>query len=193
MIYRIFAALAFVVVVVGTFMFGGQQGETAAATTVEEPRDPGYAARNARLVQTGTDGHPLYSLDADVMRQHPNEDTVELEQAKLGFRDTAGNLWTAHGEHGEVGQNTGKVELSGNVHVNGLMPGTQQPAEITTERLSFDTRESIVNTRSAVTYTLPGQQIKATGLHANLKDGHVQLESRVHGTALIRRNRGPQS
>jgi LPS export ABC transporter protein LptC len=193
MIYRIFAALAFVVVVVGTIMFGGQQGETAATTTVEEPRDPGYAARNARLVQTGTDGHPLYTLAADVIRQQPNEDTVELEQAKLGFHDTTGNLWTARGEHGEVGQNTGKVELSGNVHVAGILPGTQQPGEITTERLSFDTRESIVNTAAPVTFTLPGQQIKATGLHATLKDGRVQLQSRVHGTVVPDRNRGRRS
>jgi len=193
MIYRIFAALAFVVVVVGTIMFGGQQGETAATTTVEEPRDPGYAARNARLVQTGTDGHPLYTLDADVIRQQPNEDTVELEQAKLGFHDATGNLWTARGEHGEVGQNTGMVELSGNVHVAGILPGTQQPGEITTERLSFDTRESIVNTPAPVTFTLPGQQIKATGLHATLKDGRVQLQSRVHGTVVPDRKRGRRS
>ncbi len=184
MIYRIFVALAFVAVIVGTIVLGGQQGETTAPTTIEEPlRDPGYAARDARLVQTGADGHPVYTVNADVIRQQPDEDTVELEQANLGFRDTTGNQWTARGEHGTVGQNTGKVELSGNVHVAGILPGTLQPGEIVTEHLSFDTHASVVNTRAPVTLTLPGQQIKATGLHATLKDGRVQLESRVHGTA----------
>ena len=184
MIYRIFVALAFVAVIVGTIVLGGQQGETTAPTTIEEPlRDPGYAARDARLVQTGADGHPVYTVNADVIRQQPDEDTVELEQANLGFRDTTGNQWTARGEHGKVGQNTGKVELSGNVHVAGILPGTLQPGEIVTEHLSFDTHASVVNTRAPVTLTLPGQQIKATGLHATLKDGRVQLESRVHGTA----------
>jgi lipopolysaccharide export system protein LptC len=193
MIYRVFAVLAFIVVIVGTVVLGGQQSETAPPTIEEPLRDPGYAARDARLIQTGPDGHPLYTLDADVIRQQPDKDTVELSQAKLGFHDTTGNLWTARGEHGEVGQNTGVVELSGSVHVAGLLPGSQQPAEITTDRLSFDTQTSIVNTRAPVTLTLPGQLIKATGLHATLKDGRVQLESRVRGTALTSRNQGPRS
>lgn len=192
MIYRIFAALAFIVVIAGTIVLGGQQTETA-PTTIEEPLDPGYAAHDAKLVQTGPDGHPLYTLDADVIRQQPDRDTVELTQARLGFHDTTGNLWTARGEHGEVGQNTGVVELSGNVHVAGLLPGSQQPGEIATDRLSFDTHTSIVTTRASVTLTLPGQQIKGTGLHATLKDGRVQLESRVRGTALTSRNQGPKS
>jgi LPS export ABC transporter protein LptC len=194
MIYRIFAALVFLVVVVGSIVLGGQQGETTAPTTVEEPlRDPGYAARDAKLVQTGPDGHPLYTLNADVIRQQPDKDTVEMEQAKLGFYDTSGNLWTARGERGEVGQQSGKVELSGNVHVNGLLPGTQDPGEIRTQRLSFDTRTSIVNTRDPVTLTLPGQLIKARGMRATLKDGRVQLESAVHGTAVTSRNPSPKS
>jgi lipopolysaccharide export system protein LptC len=194
MIYRVFAVLAFIVVIVGTFVLGGQQSETTASTTIEEPlRDPGYAARSARLVQTGPDGRPLYTLEADVIRQQPDKDTVELSQAKLGYRDVNGNLWTARGERGEVGQNTGVVELSGSVHVAGLLPGSQQPAEIATDRLSFDTHTSIVNTRAPVTLTLPGQLIRATGLHATLNDGRVQLESRVRGMALTSRNRGPRS
>jgi LPS export ABC transporter protein LptC len=193
MIYRVFAVLVFIVVIAGTVVWGGQQSETA-PTTIEEPlRDPGYAARDARLVQTGPDGHPLYTLDADVIRQLPDKDTVELSQAKLGFYDTTGNLWTAHGEHGEVGQNSGVVELSGNVHVAGLLPGSRQTGEIATERLSFDTQTSVVNTRAPVTLTLPGQLIKATGLHGTLKDGRVQLESRVRGTAVSSRNQGPKS
>jgi LPS export ABC transporter protein LptC len=193
MIYRIFAVLAFIVVIAGTVVLGGQRSETAPTTIEESLRDPGYAARDARLVQTGPDGHPLYTLDADVIRQQPDQDTVELSHAKLGFYDTTGNLWTAHGERGEVGQNSGVVELSGNVHVAGLLPGSHQPGEIATDRLSFDTRTSVVNTRAPVTLMLPGQLIKATGLHGTLKDGRVQLESRVRGTAVSSRKPGPKS
>ncbi|MDB6091426.1 MAG: lptC [Gammaproteobacteria bacterium] len=194
MIYRIFVGLAFIVVIAGTIFLGGQQSENTAPTTVEEPlRDPGYAARNARLVQTGPDGHPLYTLDADVIRQQPNKDTVELEQAKLGFHDTSGNEWHASGLHGEVGQNSGKVELSGDVHVAGILPGTQQPGQIETDRLSFDTHTQIVSTPAPVTLRWSGQQVKAIGLHATLKDGRMQLESLVHGTALTSPNPGPRS
>jgi LPS export ABC transporter protein LptC len=192
MIYRIFAVLVFIVVIGGTILFGGQQAEMTAPTTVEEPHDPGYAARDAKLVQTGPDGHPLYTIDADVIRQQPNDDTVELEQATLGFFDANGALWTARGEHGEVGQDTGTVELSGNVHVNGTPQGTLQPAEIVTNRLAFDTNTKIASTREPVTLTWSGQEIKGKGMRATLNDGHVQLESTVHGIAVPNRLPGSQ-
>jgi len=188
MIYRLFAALIFIVVIGGTILLGGQQAETAAPATIEEPlRDPGYAARNARLVQTGPDGHPLYTVDADVIRQQPDDDTVELERATLGFYDNSGSLWTARGEHGEVGQNTGLVELSGDVHVNGTPAGTRDPAEIVSERMAFDTNAQIASTRDPVTLTWSGQEIKAKGMRTTLKDGRVQLESAVRGRILTTR------
>lgn len=192
MIYRIFAVLVFIVVIGGTIFFGGQQTETAAPTIVEEQAQPGYAARDAKLVQTGPDGHPLYTVDAEVIRQQPNDNTIELEQATLGFHDTNGALWTARGEQGQVGQDTGTVELSGNVHVNGTPQGTFQPAEIVTNRLAFDTNTKIASTREPVTLTWSGQEIKGKGMRATLNDGRVQLESAVRGIAVPNRLPGSQ-
>lgn len=184
MMYRIFAALVFIVVIGGTIVFGGQQAGTTAPTIVEEPRDPGYAARDAKLVQTGPDGHPLYTLNADVIRQQPDGNTVQLEQARLGFYDANGGLWTARSENGEVGQNSGLVELSNDVHVEGTPQGTQQPVEIVTNRLAFDTNTKVANTKDPVTFTWSGQETRAKGMRASLNDGRVQLESSVHGKAV---------
>lgn len=181
---RILAVLVFVVVIGGTIFFGGQQSETTAPTVIEEPHDPGYAARDAKLVQTGEDGHPLYTVDADVIRQQPNDNTIQLERATLGFFDANGALWTARGNAGQVGQDTREVELSGNVHVNGTPQGTLQPAEIVTEHLQFDTSSKIASTQDPVTWTWSGQEIQGKGMRASLNDGRVQLESAVHGKAV---------
>jgi len=192
MMYRIFSALVFIVVIGGTIFFGGQQSETTAPTIVEEPRDPGYAARDAKLIQTGPDGRALYTIDADVIRQQPNDNTVELEHATLGFFDANGALWTARGEQGEVGQDTGIVELSDNVHVNGTPQGSLQPAQIVTNRLAFDTNSKIASTQEPVTLTWSGQEIKGKGMRATLNDGRVQLESAVRGIAVPNRLPGSQ-
>jgi len=181
---RIFAVLVLVVVIGGTIFFGGQQNETTAPTVVEEQHEPGYTARTARLVQTGKDGRPLYTVNADVIRQQPNNDTVQLENATLGFFDSNGGLWTARGREGEVGQDTRQVELDGDVHVNGTPPGTLQSAEIVTEHLQFDTNNKIASTQDPVTLTWSGQELKGKGMRASLNDGRVQLESAVHGRAV---------
>jgi LPS export ABC transporter protein LptC len=190
-IYRIFAALVFIVVVVGTIIFGGQSSENTAPTIVQEPRDPGYAARDAKLVQTGADGHPLYIVNADVIRQLPNDNSIELTQPTLGFYDTNGSLWTARGEHGEVGQDTGVVKLAGNVHVDGKLQGTEQ-AEIVTNRLAFDTNSKVASTKDPVTLSWSGQEIRSRGMRASLNDGHVDLESAVRGIAVPSRLPGSQ-
>jgi LPS export ABC transporter protein LptC len=74
------------------------------------------------------------------------------------------------------------VRLAGDVHVAGMLPGTTDTAEITSEHLAFDTNAQIVATRDPVTIAMAGRKLDSQGLVASLKDGHVQLESAVHGS-----------
>lgn len=183
MIYRLLAVLAGLALIVGVVFLSGPPRETVAPSTAGTPaHDPGYSARDARLVQTGPDGQPLYTLNAGEISQQADQSTVELTQVRMGFRAQGGEPWTARAQRGEVGQDTGIVKLAGDVEVAGTLPGTQDPAEIDTEHLSFDTRTQIATTRDAVTLTISGQQLHAEGLVARLKEGQVQLESGVHGS-----------
>ncbi|HEY8051387.1 MAG: LPS export ABC transporter periplasmic protein LptC [Steroidobacterales bacterium] len=183
MIYRLLPVFALLALIIGVVVLSGPQREspTAAAVT-EEVRDPGYAARNARLIQTGPDGTPLYTLDAAQIHQQPDEGTVDMQQVQLGFRDPSGNQWTAHAAHGELAQGSGVVELDGNVHVAGILPGSNEPAEMISEHLSYDSSAQTVATRDPVTLVMSGRQLNSIGLVASLKERHVQLESAVHGS-----------
>ena len=181
--YRVLALLAFVALIVGVIVLSGGEREVAAPVVIEgAPADPGYAAKKARLVQTGPDGAPLYTIDAQEVQQLPEQDTVDLQQVVLGFKDAAGDEWTTTARHGEVAQNSGIVKLDGSVHATGVVPGTADPADIMTERLVFDTNTQIVTTRDPVTLIMSGRKLDAQGMVANLKERHVQLESAVHGT-----------
>lgn len=181
MIYRIFAALTIIAVIVASLLLSGQQSVTPAATTVQRNEwDQGYSAQGARLVETGANGLPLYTLNAATIRQLPNEGRVRLTQVQLRFRDPDGNPWTATADQGELEQGTGQVTLSGNVHVSGILAATS--AQITAPALSVDIRSDIVSTKEPVQMLWAGRQLSSTGLTANLKAGRVQLESAVHGT-----------
>jgi LPS export ABC transporter protein LptC len=182
MIFRILAALLFIAIIVGSFWLGGEQRETTATTTVEaSSADLGYSARNATLVETGVDGLPLYTLNANVIRQHPG-DGVEFEQVQMSFRDANGQTWKGRADQGELATDTGKVDLSGNVHVNGLLPGSEQMADLMSEKLSVDTHEDIISTAEPVTVNSVGRQLKSKGMVATLKEHHLVLESNVRGT-----------
>src|SRR5262249_44064987 len=155
---------------------------TTSTTTVETSSvDLGYSARNAVLVETGTDGIPAYTLNANVVRQHPG-DGVAFEQVQMSFRDANGQTWTGRADEGELATDTGKIDLSGNVHVNGLLPGSSQMADLATEKLSVDTNENLISTSEQVVISAPGRELKAEGLMAALKEHHLALESNVRGT-----------
>lgn len=181
MIYRLFAILTIIAVIVASVFLSGEQGATPAATTVRESGwDEGYSAKDARLVETGSDGLPLYTVNAATVRQLPNEGQVQLTQVQMSFRDPDGNQWTATADQGELEQTLGQVRLSGNVLASGTL--ASQPAQITTAALSVDIRTDIVSTRVPVQMRWAGQQLTSTGLIADLKDDRVHLESAVHGT-----------
>ena len=185
MISRLLPLLAVVVLIIAVVVFSGPQRETAVVTTIPgPPHDPGYSARDARLVQTGADGAPIYTLDAVQIQQQPNRGTVAMQQVQLGFRDTSGNQWTARARQGELGQETGVVMLEGDVQVSGTVPGTQDAIEIMSERLEVDTNAQVASTQDPVTIVMSGRKLNATGMIASLKDRRVQLESSVHGTFL---------
>lgn len=183
MIYRILAVLTIIAVIVASIFLSRQQGATPAATTVQANGwDEGYSAENARLVETGTDGLPLYTLNAATIRQLPNEDQVQLTQVQMSFRDANGNPWTATSDRGELEQTADRVHLAGNVHIAGTMGSTTGDAQIFTATLAVDLRTDVVNTKDPVQMLWAGRQLNSTGLVANLKDHRVELESAVHGT-----------
>jgi LPS export ABC transporter protein LptC len=132
-------------------------------------------------METGADGLPMYTLNADVIRQHPS-DGVEFEQVQMSFRDADGQTWKGRADRGELTTDTGKIELTGDVHVNGLLPGSAQLADLATEKLSVDTHESIISTSEPVAVNSTGRQLRSKGLLAELKSHHLVLESNVRGT-----------
>ena len=182
MTYRLAALAALVALIVGLVLLTAPPPESVAHAASGQPlHDPGYSAVQARLVQTGTDGLPVYTLDAAEIQQQPDSGLVELQQVQLGFRDTEGNQWTARAARGELAQGSGVVQLDGDVHVAGTLPGTDEPTEITSEHLAFDTNAQIVTTSDPVTIVMSGRELEARGLVAKLKERHVHLESAVHG------------
>ena len=73
MIYRLAALAAVVALIVGMVLLTAPQPESVARAATGQPlHDPGYSAQQARLVQTGVDGRPVYTLDADQIQQRPD-------------------------------------------------------------------------------------------------------------------------
>lgn len=183
MIYRLLALLTIVAVIGALLFLSGQQSLTPTTTAVQENGwEEGYSAQQARLVETGADGLPLYTLNAAIIRQLPNEGQVQLTQVQMSFRDATGNPWIATADHGELQQPAEQVQLSGNVHVSGTLAGASGDAQIFSAALSVDVHTNVVSTKDPVRMLWSGRELSSTGLIAHLNDHRVELESAVHGS-----------
>jgi LPS export ABC transporter protein LptC len=187
----ILGTLVVIGLIVGAFMLSQGPSNSGTQVTAEQPAEaPGYAARNAEVIETDENGRPLYTLNADLVRQHTNDNRIQLDAPRMTFIASDGNPWHVKARSGQIREGGANVELYGDVHLNGELPGGQAPLAFDTSILSFDTRNEVVTTHAPVTLDFNGQKVAAVGLAANLSDkpvdnlspGQVRLESRVHGS-----------
>jgi len=186
MIYRVLGVLVGLTVIAAAWVLLDRR-QLMDSLDPEEPKDrqrtvaPGYSARHAEIVETGKDGRPMYILRAEQVRQQPDQQSVTLETVRLEMRDQLGQRWTARSDYGQIYQDSETVQLTGDVLVSGTFKNAKDPAEISTEQLSFDTQSDVVKTNSPVTLNWAGRRMQSIGMVANLKDQSLKLESGVHG------------
>jgi LPS export ABC transporter protein LptC len=190
-----FLALILVVGVAYFIGFAGRGDNGADAAGLQVP-DPGYAARDAEVIETGYDGRERYRLNARVVRQQSDGGVIDLEQLEMdyhpgaqtdvpGERPTAptaaGETWHLVADRGQVRANGDDVQLNGNVIVTGPAPGAGPPLTLTTEAMRINTPTEFIETDSPVRVRWSGHELLSRGMKADLKAGTLRLESDVHG------------
>lgn len=183
MILRALAAAAVIALLaIAWFALNGESGgPTVPATATVSAQSPGYSARNAVLIETDANGMPMYTLHAAQIREQPASRAAVLEGVEMQFRDADGQLWNGHANEARVIDQAVKVDLSGNVALSGLIPGSAEPVRISTDRLSVDTHAEVVGTTDEVTIDWSGGQLQARGIVARLREQRIRLESQVRG------------
>lgn len=193
---RPLAYLAVIAVVAAAYFIGRLgRGDNGTDEAARQTPDPGYAARDAEIIETGYDGRERYRLNAKVIRQQTESGVIELEQLEMNYHPGAQpgvagesrpaaadqEVWHLASDHGLVRADGDDVELRGNVRVTGSTPGSGAPLSLTTSELRINTPTEFIETRAPVEVTFSGQNWSAKGLTADLKAGTVRLESEVHG------------
>jgi LPS export ABC transporter protein LptC len=194
---RPFGAFALVALVGGVYFLGRvARGPSDADTGTVMPPDPGYAARDAVVIETGFDGRERYRLRARTIRQQAEAGVIELEKLEMDYHPGAqpripgeassdaaasSEAWHLRSDRGEVRANGDDVELTGNVQVTGRAPGSGEPLTLATETMRINTPTEFIETDAPVTMRWSGHELNARGMQADLKAGTLRLESDVHG------------
>jgi LPS export ABC transporter protein LptC len=192
---RALAYVALIAVVAVGYLIGRGGSENGAADIAgAQPLDPGYAARDAEVIETGYDGRERYRLKASVIRQQTELGVITLENLEMNYHAGAqatvpgekpalavGEVWRLTSDRGQVRADGDDVQLSGNVLVKGPAPGSGEPLSLSTESLQINTPTEFIETSAPVKLRWSGHVIDARGMQADLKAGTLRLESDVNG------------
>jgi lipopolysaccharide export system protein LptC len=183
------------VVAVAYFIGRIGRGEDPSDAAAAMGPDPGYAARDAEVIETGYDGRERYRLNADVIRQQTDTGVIELEQLHMNYHPDAqaavpgegavsvppGEMWHLTSDRGQVRADGDDVLLTGNVKVTGPAPAGGEALTLLTTELRVNTPTQFIETEAPVRLRWSGHELNAKGMEADLKAGTLRLESEVNG------------
>jgi LPS export ABC transporter protein LptC len=184
-----------VMVALAWFFARREDNDGDSDTAGTAPLDPGYAAHDAEVIETGYDGRERYRLKAAIIRQQTESGVIDLEQLEMNYHRNAqalpgeapviaanpSEVWHLTSDHGQVREEGNDVELRGNVRVTGPSQGGTEPLSLTTESLRINTPTEFIETDAPVKLRWSGHELDAVGMHADLKAGTLRLESDVNG------------
>jgi LPS export ABC transporter protein LptC len=188
-----------IAVLAGTYFLGrAGRNDNGIDNAVVIPPDPGYAARDAEVIETGYDGRERYRLKAKVIRQQTESGVIDLEQLEMNYHpeaqarvpgeapasaQAASEVWHLKSDRGQVRADGDDVQLDGNVRVTGPAPGSDAPIVLTTDNMRINTPTEFIETDAPVKVSWSGNVLEGVGLAADLKAGTVRLKSSVHGSS----------
>ena len=185
-----------IAIIAGAYYLGrAGRGDNASDTAAALPPDPGYAAKEAVVVETGYDGRERYRLNARVIHQQIDSSVIDLEGLEMDYHPGAQERvagekasaaateekWHLKSDRGQVRANGDDVQLTGNVEVTGHTPGSGDLLKLATQTLRINTPTEFIETDAPVRLTWSGHKLDAVGMRADLKAGTLRLESDVHG------------
>jgi LPS export ABC transporter protein LptC len=142
---------------------------------------PGYFLTGVELEEFGTDGMLRIGLESESATEDPANGVVRLAKVSVDYHAAAGRLWHLTAAEGRVPPGGRVVEFEGDVRLNGTPGDGAERAELRTARLQLDTEAETAQTNSEVELAFGAHRMHALGMHADLRQGHLRLESGVNG------------
>jgi LPS export ABC transporter protein LptC len=181
MLLRIFTLCSLAALAVGTWVLSTQSRAPNSRSHAAAEKLPGYYLKGTVMTDYDTLGAASIKIAAERIQQVAQSTEVELFNVRLDYQTPTGQTWIMVGDKAHVQAGGKRVDVSGNVQLQGLDQGREGPATVHTNALSYDVDTAEVRTDSDVKIMFGPHTLMARGLLARLKDRTMRLESRVNG------------
>jgi lipopolysaccharide export system protein LptC len=140
---------------------------------------PDYYFIDSTTTKLNQNGKPLYTLYADRVEHHPDDDSITLTNIVLDYYAATGPPWHVTADRGRVPKGNKIVHLKGHVHVIRRPEAGGQAVHIYSPTMTVLVDPRIATTRAPVRIVRGKSTTTAVGMKAYMKQNRVQLESQV--------------
>jgi LPS export ABC transporter protein LptC len=153
--------------------------ENSAADDPAANNEPGFSSMDAELIEYGSDGAPLYRVNADRIDQTRSDAAVTLLAPRLSYQTATRGQWTLQAGRGELSPDRHHVLFSGDVAIS-QRQAARAPITIRTPELAMNLVENRADTTQVVAVEWGRATFSARGLHADLNSDRVTFDSETH-------------
>jgi len=153
-----------------------QEGDTQ-TSAAPLPHIPDYYIAGFSAASYSPQGTQRNRLSAERMTHYADDRTTQLVKPQLTFFADNEDVWQLDAGRGDVDASGDMLELADTVQISKGIENEGQFA-LTTQKLTVYTTKQFATTRTPVTITAPGTDIKAAGgLDAHFDNGQLVLFS----------------
>lgn len=143
---------------------------------------------NTEIIQYNKQGSIDYQFNANRLehfQQQPNrksdKDYTEINQPYFILYEKDAPPWFVKAEYGHATTATDTLILQKNVHLWQTKKADEQDLELTTSKLILKPEDQYAETDKPVMIEAPGSTAHSVGMKADMKQGRIELLSRVRG------------
>lgn len=155
--------------------------ETPSATS-SNAHAPDYTMENFTITAMDMQSRPKHRLQATFMAHYPDNDSTEFTSPHITIFGADKAPWEIYGKRGWMSGGRELILLKGDVLIENAQAPPRDRLRLVTKNLRVLPDEQYAETAQPVTITGQTSVTYATGMRAYLKDGRLQLLSKVRGT-----------
>ena len=153
----------------------------ARVASARKTHQPDYTMENFTIDSMDETGKPRQRLQSAFMAHYPDDDSTEFTKPHITLFRTDEAPWEIYGARGWVSGKRDVMELRGDVLIENPQTPAASRLRMVTQDLRVQTTEQTAATDRPVTITSQTSVTHATGMRAQLKEGRLQLLSKVRG------------
>jgi len=154
---------------------------TVSTADPELRHDPDYFISDFTATMYNEKGFANYYIKAQHLDHFPDDDTIEVKQLEIEYRDNENQTWIATSNEGIGYENIEILHLSGNVIIENHPINMGKKLILHTDKLRIDFKRRHANTETKVKILGINSTIRAVGMDIDLNSGILTLKSRARG------------